>query len=91
LAAGGALDVGLVVLGGAIGRVVAVAAAGAAAVELDAIAGPRDAVALASAARRPLDTDEGDELLDDRDVSDGTSESASLSKSESSTPPESLG
>jgi hypothetical protein len=32
----------------------------------------------------PLDTDEGDELLDDRDVSDGTSESASLSVSESS-------
>lgn len=32
----------------------------------------------------PLDTDEGDELLDDRDVSDGTSESASLSDSESS-------
>lgn len=32
----------------------------------------------------PLDTDEGDELLDDRDVSDGTSESASLSSSESS-------
>jgi len=53
LAAGGALDVSLVVLGGALGRVVAVAAAGAAAVELDAIAGPRDAVALAGAARRP--------------------------------------
>jgi len=32
----------------------------------------------------PLDTDEGDELLDDRDVSDGTSESSSLSNSESS-------
>jgi len=32
----------------------------------------------------PLDTDEGDELLDDREVSDGTSESSSLSKSESS-------
>jgi len=32
----------------------------------------------------PLDTDEGDELLEDRDVSDGTSESASLSNSESS-------
>jgi len=31
----------------------------------------------------PLDTDEGDELLEDRDVSDGTSESASLSYSES--------
>jgi len=31
----------------------------------------------------PLDTDEGDELLDDREVSDGTSES-SLSESESS-------
>jgi len=50
LAAGGALDVALVVLGGALGRVVAVAAAGAAAVELDALAGPRDAVALARAA-----------------------------------------
>jgi len=32
----------------------------------------------------PLDTDDGDELLDDRDVSDGTSESASLSNSDSS-------
>jgi hypothetical protein len=32
----------------------------------------------------PLDTDEGDELLDDRDVSDGTSESASLSESSDS-------
>jgi len=32
----------------------------------------------------PLDTDDGDELLDDRDVSDGTSESSSLSNSESS-------
>lgn len=32
----------------------------------------------------PLDTELGDELLVDRDVSDGTSESTSLSKYESS-------
>ena len=34
----------------------------------------------------PLDTDEGHKLLDDRDVSDGTSESPSLSNSESPEP-----
>ena len=59
LAAGGALDVALVVLGGPLGRVVDVATAGAAAVEHDALAGPRDAVALAGAVRRPAGNGRG--------------------------------
>lgn len=51
LAAGGALTVNLVVLGRALRRVVRVAAAAAAAVELDALASAGDAVALTGAAR----------------------------------------
>lgn len=50
LAAGGLLLVDVFVFGGAVGGVVGVAAAGAAAVELDAVTGARDTKALARAA-----------------------------------------
>ena len=51
VAAGLLLLVDVLVLGGAVGLFLREGAAGAAAVELDAVAGARDAVALAGAAR----------------------------------------